>query len=118
MAKKRSGSFGARPCYAIRARYFAGGVDALPKSWRRNWMIARIVATPPWADFKAIRVVYAQAAYMTLKTGELHTVDHVIPLQHPRVCGLHVPENMQVLHHIDNGAKSNYFCPEQMEFVF
>lgn len=111
------GSFGARPCRRMRERYFREGAAALPKSWRRNWMIARIVATPPWADFAAIRQKYTQAAQLTLRTGEQHVVDHIIPLQHPRVCGLHIAANMQVLHWRHNGAKGNYFCPEQMELA-
>lgn len=108
------GSFGGRACRAIRARYMAHGIDSLPPSWRKSWLIARIVNTPPWADFKAIRAVYARAAHLTATTGVPHEVDHKIPLQHPRVCGLHVADNLQALPRRVNSAKSNYWCPEQM----
>jgi hypothetical protein len=108
------GSFGGRACRAIRARYFAHGIKALPKSWRKSWLIARIVNTPPWADFVAIRAVYARAAMLTEATGVPHEVDHVIPLQNPRVCGLHVAGNLQVLTRKGNAAKSNHWCPEQL----
>lgn len=110
------GSFGARACRAIRRRLLTQGVEAaLPKSWRRSWMIARILATPPWVDMKPIKKLYDEAAEMTQRMGVRYVVDHIIPLQHPRVCGLHVDWNMRVITYKENAAKSNHFCPEQME---
>lgn len=114
-SKARGGSFGGRACRALRQRYLRDGITALPKSWRRSWMIARIVATPPWADMKAIRAVYQRAAELTAQTGIPHEVDHEIPLQNPRVCGLHVAANLRALPRAVNNAKSNYWCPEQMD---
>jgi hypothetical protein len=34
-------------------------------------------------------------------------VDHIIPLNHPEVCGLHVPWNLELLDRDSNGAKTN-----------
>lgn len=34
-------------------------------------------------------------------------VDHMIPLDHPKVCGLHTPSNLQLLTKHDNCVKSN-----------
>lgn len=36
-------------------------------------------------------------------------VDHIIPLNHPLVCGLHCPANFQYLTREANRKKSNYF---------
>lgn len=107
--RPRSGTFGARPCTTIRRRLFEFGVEALPKGWQRSWIIARIRATPTWADFKAIREVYAEAQARTDATGEKHVVDHEYPLQSPHVCGLHVHLNLVVKHWKANSAKSNHF---------
>lgn len=110
-----AGSFGARPCRRLRERLLRDGVASLPRSWRKTWIVQRILATPPWADFSQIRKVYDQAQQKSLETGIPHNVDHIVPLNHPRVCGLHIALNLQVLTEAENGAKSNYWCPEQGE---
>lgn len=51
-------------------------------------------AMPPWADRDAMRQVYAFAEEFKAKGFDIH-VDHIVPLTHPRVCGLHVPWNLR-----------------------
>lgn len=72
----------------------------------------RLNATPPWlndAQRKQIAALYRRAAYLTRKTGIAHHVDHIVPLQHADVCGLHVPWNMQILTATENLSKNNSF---------
>lgn len=114
-ARSKPGSFGARACRRLRERILTEGWTALPKSWRKQWIVQRVLATPPWVDMTEIRAVYNQAATLTDATGVKHTVDHIVPLNHPRICGLHVPWNMQPMPAGPNFSKGNYFCPEQME---
>jgi hypothetical protein len=70
---------------------------------------AKRQATPAWADLDAIKAFYARADALAKETGIPHEVDHVIPLNHESVCGLHVPENLQVLTKSGNRSKHNKF---------
>lgn len=112
--RTRAGTFGARPCWSIRKRLLRDGEAALPRSWRRSWIIARIKATPPWADFVAIKAIYAEAQHRADTTGVPHEVDHEIPLQHPNICGLHVATNLVIRTAKQNSAKSNRWNPDQI----
>lgn len=105
-----AGSFGARACRAMRAKLLTLGESSLPPSWRRRWMIQRILATPPWVDMKEIRKVYIRAAELSAETGQAWTVGHIVPLNHPRVCGLHVPWNIQPELASANFSKGNAWC--------
>jgi hypothetical protein len=68
-----------------------------------------LLATPAWADKKAIQAVYAECRRRTKETGKHHHVDHIIPLQGKHVCGLHVENNLQVLPSHENVKKSNKY---------
>jgi hypothetical protein len=79
------------------------------KAWRENHVSKK--ATPPWANKKAIAAIYAHARRMTVATGEKYVVDHIVPLKHDLVCGLHVEHNLQVIPERDNLVKNNSFEP-------
>jgi hypothetical protein len=63
----------------------------------------KLQAIPKWFDKEKVDLVYAKA-----KEWDMH-VDHVIPLQGKNVCGLHVWENLQLLHPSLNSSKGNKY---------
>lgn len=69
-------------------------------------------AMPNWADQDAILSFYREAQRLTQSTGTEHHVDHIVPLQSERVCGLHIAPNLQVLPQSINQSKSNRFWPD------
>jgi hypothetical protein len=77
------------------------------KSRRR--FAARLRASPEWADKKAVLRIYQECQRISVETGILHHVDHIVPLVSPLVCGLHVEYNLQILPAAENLSKSNKF---------
>ena len=79
-----------------------------------GWNSARRarMAVPPWADLDAIDVFYDQAMRLTLETGVLHEVDHIIPLNGKTVSGLHVHWNLRVTTQSENAGKRNKWRQE------
>jgi len=69
-------------------------------------------ATPKWLTAehkKQILEIYQTACLLSAFTGELHHVDHIVPLRGKDVCGLHVPWNLQILTALENLKKGNRF---------
>jgi len=85
--------------------------DPTVKDYFREQNAARraLCSMPTWSDRDGIRRVYEEAVRLTEETGIPHHVDHIIPLVHPDVCGLHIPANLQVLSADENWRKSNSF---------
>jgi hypothetical protein len=63
------------------------------------------------SDKIELRRIYKKAEVMRSKGVDVH-VDHIIPLNNPIVCGLHVPWNLTYLWCKDNLTKSNHWWPD------
>lgn len=69
------------------------------------------LATPPWVSKKDLRDVYLAAKSKRL------SVDHIVPLTHPKVCGLHVPWNLKLIPLVVNISKGNKMVAESYKLA-
>lgn len=90
-----------------RARYAADkGVICARVSARMKRMKQ---ATPRWLPEGACDFAYVVAKSFSKSFEEPYEVDHIVPLIHPKVCGLHVPWNLRVCGQSENRSKGNTF---------
>lgn len=89
---------------SMRALRRESGGKEVWRKWKR--------AMPVWADKRAVRAFWKASAAMTAETGIQHSVDHIVPLLHPLVCGLHVEHNLEVTTLAANLQKSNNHWPD------
>lgn len=73
-------------------------------------------AVASWADIDKIKELYVEARRLTEETGISHHVDHIIPIRHSLVCGLHVEHNLQIITAHENLTKSNKFVPGSQDY--
>ena len=73
---------------------------------------AKLNATPAWLTqehLQQIESVYVLAQQLTIDTGIVHHVDHIVPLQGELVSGLHVPWNLRAIPAAENLNKGKSF---------
>jgi len=95
---------------ANKHRIWAKNNAGLVRAKTRRYQAAKLNATPSWLTaihLAQIQEMYEIAIALEMQTGVPHHVDHIHPLQGKKLCGLHVPWNLQVLPWHDNIAKSN-----------
>lgn len=73
---------------------------------------SKTTAKVPWASQRYMELWYEVARLETARSGVLCHVDHIVPLVHPMVCGLHCEDNMQVLTASENCSKQNKFTTD------
>ena len=65
----------------------------------------KLLATPKWCDMEAIKLFYSDCP-------KDKQVDHIVPLNSEKVCGLHTIANLQYLTPEDNLKKGNRWWPD------
>ena len=77
-------------------------------SLKAKYRAARRQACPPWVDdahMARIHEVYRLRREISERTGVVHEVDHIVPLQGKTVCGLHVWWNLRVIPREENNRR-------------
>ena len=87
--------------------------DAI-KAYNAKRRARKLKATVLWANYQYIQDLYSnarEASSIFQNAGLTVTfeVDHIVPLLHNKVCGLHVEDNLQILTSVQNRQKSNKF---------
>lgn len=77
------------------------------RSYCADYRARKIGATPSWANKAYIRLWYEVSRLEEARTGRKCHVDHIVPLNSPVVCGLHVETNLCVMFAEDNIRKGN-----------
>jgi hypothetical protein len=90
-------------------RKHAKKYKALYTAKSRERQVKKRLAMPPWVDRESVELIYIHADYISRLTQIHHEVDHIVPLQNTRVCGLHVPWNLQIIPMTENRRKANIF---------
>lgn len=109
-----------RPDVIERRKRYTATYSPLHYAKNKGRYVAKVIkrreltrkAMPAWADQKQIESMYEKARELTLTTGVQHEVDHIVPLNGKRVCGLHVHNNLQILTKEQNRKKFNRLLDE------
>lgn len=69
-------------------------------------------AWPEWcSEHRGYKEIYQLAKYLRQQGFDVH-VDHIVPISHDLVCGLHVPWNLIIMPRECNENKSNGYWPD------
>jgi len=96
--------------YRERARRWAIENKGRHQSNVKAYKMRKKKHMPAWVDRRDIDIFYVDAEEKTKLTGIIYHVDHIVPLKGKRVCGLHVPWNLQVISGAENLAKGNRYA--------
>lgn len=69
----------------------------------------KLQAIPLWYEKELIESLYKESSRLSKSIGIKHHVDHIVPLTHKLVCGLHCQANLQILTATENHQKYNTF---------
>lgn len=87
----------------------------LTKHPRCGYLRQAYLSVLPWVDREELRWLHWCKCAWSEATGTEHVLDHIVPLNHPRVCGLTVPWNLQLVPRDCNAAKGGHWSEGQQE---
>lgn len=96
-------------------KIMAGETPAwMHRAKRGRYIIRATLSFPLWMTKKELAELIVERDRLSAVTGEPYVLDHIIPIDHPRVSGLSVPWNIQPIPHRVNAVKSNTWNPDQV----
>jgi len=78
----------------------------------RQYQASKLKAMPAWASKFFIAEAYHLAKLRENLCGGKWHVDHIVPLRSKIVCGLHIEQNLRVIHGAENSRKGNRHWPD------
>ena len=87
----------------------------LKRPGAQRYKISKMLATPSWVDrFHEQKLVklYRQRKNLNKITSQTWSVDHMVPLNSPLVCGLHWHSNLELMPRDVNNDKGNSYWPD------
>ena len=118
--KRYWSSYGSDPEYRKKKREYAKAYyrEHKDKSYingKKRWERLQQANVATKAGQKEMKRLYLTARMMSLESEEQYEVEHIIPLQHPEVSGLHVPANLQIVTAVENREKGSHFDSKEHE---
>lgn len=83
---------------------------ARQRAYNAKRRAVKLQAIPPWFDKEEVAYIYRLAKERGL------VVDHIVPLNSPHVCGLHVQNNLRCISADLNARKGNRYWPDMWTY--
>ena len=100
---------------AFRAQILAGEEPHWLRAHPRvSYVRQAYLALPPWQCREELKELDWYRRAWSAVMGREYVFDHVIPLNHPHVCGLTVPWNLRIVPREVNAYKGGSWTEEQL----
>jgi hypothetical protein len=96
-----------KPCQCARSLQWVKDNPARDNARNARKRAGKLKATPSWEDKRKTLWYYGESQRVTAETGIVHHVDHMVPLNHWSVRGLHWHMNFDVIPGAENSSKGN-----------
>ena len=89
--------------------------ESLVNHPRYGYLRQAFLSVLPWVCREELKWLHWCARAWSAATGTEHVLDHIVPLNHPRVNGLTVPWNLRLVPRAVNGFKGGHWPAGQEE---